>query len=269
MSQIDLLVVNYNTRDKIHRFIEALNKSPKTDNLWKLYVADNGSTDDSEQLIHQLTGVYPIETFFVNKNIGYARAINQMAAASNSPYLAALNADVWMTSEDVASLVEFMSTTPGLGVVGPKQRDEQGRITHAGVTGSNTHPKMRGWQHNDPDDSQYRSQETMITVSGAAFFMPRDVWGEMTNCSVYQKFHMEYFGEEPSGAFPEFHHYYEETLFAYHCRAHGYDVWYDGTVSIGHTWRASTGPSPLLTKYMQESRVGFRKFCDMHNIERD
>lgn len=264
--QIDLLVVNYNTKDHLVRLINELGTM---NYRWKLYLADNGSTDGSTELIKESHEFILAEKVFLNENIGYARAINQMAAETDSKYLAAINADVWMRDRDVTDLVDFMEATPNLGVVGPKQRNEQGRITHAGVFGENKHPKMRAWQYPDPEDELFRKNEKAITVSGSAFFMPRLVWDEMTLCTTYRNFHLDHFGYAPNGGFPEFPHYYEETLFAYHCRAHGYDVWYNGEVSIGHSWRASTGADPKLTEYFKEGRVGFRKFCQMHDIECD
>lgn len=269
MAEVDLLVTNYNTKDKLIRLLDTLHFDYKP-GVWRLYISDNGSTDGSvEWLQSTAADEYDIDTVFYNENIGYAAASNMMANHSHSDGLAILNADVWMKTQDVDLLTLFMLNVSNVGVVGPKQRDENGHITHAGIMGSNVKPQMRSWMVPDPLDRLHRQRDKCVTVSGSAYFVPRYVWNEMVECPIYQRYNEETFGHTIEGAFLNTPHYYEETAMSYHVRAHGYDVWYDGTVSVGHTWHASSPRGGFADAKFKESQALFRGFCDLHGISRD
>lgn len=266
---IDLCVINYNTRPLLNRFLDSLhsdiNECPKS---WNLHIADNGSTDDTVQWINNNYRQYEINSIFENENIGYSAAANQLAKHSSGDIIAILNADVWMKSSDVYKIQEIFYDNPDVHILGPKQRDETGRITHAGVIGSPSKPEMRGWLEYDPLDSLYRDRVNCITVSGAAFFIRREVWNAMTFNVEYRKLY-----PNATGAFLPTPHYYEETWCAYFARHLGYNVVYDGSVSIGHSWHASS-PKPNegyshADAMFPVSREIFRKACDFMGIERD
>lgn len=265
MSDIDLLVVNHNTKGKLQRLLDTLSRG------WdgfELFVADNGSTDGSRDLLKTL----PRDQVWFNGNIGYARAINEMALRSSSRYLMALNADTWLDGDDVESLVSFMDDTPCAAVCGPKQVDEQSRITHAGITGSYEKPKLRGWRKRDARDELYKEIEPCVSVSGSAYTMRRSVWDELAACPVYRQFHSIHLGAPPAGAWPAFNHFYEETLYSSHLHGHPElgKVYYNGEVTIGHSWHAS---SKVGSKWTQDGRREgqrmFRAFCDMHGLPHD
>lgn len=265
---IDLLVVNHNTKDLLKRLLDYL-KSDDDGVSWNLYLADNGSADGSRHWIVNNASQYRLEQVYFNPNIGYANAVNIMAFESHSPYLAALNADVWMTTEDVVAIIDRFKTDAKIAVVGPKQRDENYRIRHGGIVGSNIHPRHRGWQALDTYDNAFRDVDDVITVAGSAYFMRRDTWNEMTRCEQYQRAIKQLIDKTVEGAFLPTPHYFEETWYSYHVRYHGYRVVYDGAVSIGHTWRASTGASSRLREYFIESKKMFVTACEIHGIEHD
>jgi hypothetical protein len=114
----------------------------------------------------------------------------------------------------------------------------------------------------------YRDQINCVTVSGSAYFVRRDVWDDMTNNKQYRELY-----PDAIGAFLPTPHYYEETWCSYFARHLGYNVVYDGSISIGHSWHASS-PKPgegisNADKYFPISREIFRKACDHIGIERD
>lgn len=264
---IDLLLVNHNTQGKLERLLDTLHKDDDGES-WKLYLADNGSTDGSKYWLLNNASRYRIERVHMNVNIGYAAAVNGLAKRSNSRYLAAINADTWFHTEDVAAIIERFKTDDNIAVVGPKQRDEDYNIRHAGIVGSNVNPKHRGWAALDHYDQAFRDVIDCVTVSGSAYFMRRDIWDEMTRCPLYRSA-LRKVGKGADGAFLPTQHYYEETWYSYHVREHGHRVVYDGNISIGHTWRASTGASPKLREYFKESKKLFVIACQTHGIEHD
>lgn len=62
---------------------------------------------------------------------------------------------------------------------------------------------------------------------------------------------------------------YEETWCSYHARAHGFNVVYDGSISIGHSWHASSPVGGKQDRHFKESQRLFRRACLIHEIECD
>lgn len=266
---IDLCIVNYNARRLLQRMLDNLHSDlANTPKVWKLFIMDNESTDDFIPWIRQNEERYEIDRVYIRENIGYSAACNYMASQGESDIIALLNSDVWMTSEDLLKIQALFDENPDIHILGPKQRDENGLITHAGIVGTNTAPKHRGWRESDPNDELYKDRINCVTVSGSAYFIRREVWDAMTNNEQYRAMH-----PEAKGAFLPTPHYYEETWCSYFARHLGYNVVYDGSVSIGHSWHAST-PRPgegfsKVDTYFPISREIFRKACDTIGIERD
>lgn len=266
---IDLCIVNYNTRPMLQRMLDMLHSDLNyTKKLWKLHICDNDSADDSWKWLESVKDKYLINTAWKNKNVGYSAACNMMASKTDSDIICLLNADVWMTSEDVVKVQKIFDQNPDIHILGPKQRDESGRITHAGIVGTNTAPKHRGWREFDADDILYRDRINCVTVSGSAYFIRRSVWDALTNDQEYRKMY-----PEAIGAFLPTPHYYEETWCSYFARHRGYSVVYDGSVSIGHSWHASSpkpgeGYSHADAQFKTSQQI-FRTACDTIGIERD
>lgn len=266
---IDLCVVNYNTRPLLQRLLDTLHKDVNQLNKnWKLYISDNDSRDDTVHWIRENDSKYKINRVHLNANIGYSAACNQLAANGDSEIIGLLNADVWITNNDVNAIQKIFDENTDIHILGPKQRDEYGNIRHGGIVGTNTAPRHRGWNEVDREDNLYRDRVNCVTVSGSAYFIRRNVWNAMTNNEKYQEMFPGI-----KGAFLPTPHYYEETWCSYFARHLGYNVVYDGSVSIGHSWHASS-PKPgqgysHADAQFQLSQSIFRKTCDIIGIERD
>lgn len=268
---IDLCVVNHNTAELIVRFLTTLFDEGFDDQRIKVYIADNGSTDGSREMLNDISSQFKITKIDFNDNIGYARACNKLASYGSSDIIGLLNADVWLTSNDVDKLLWTFDKHPEAHIIGPKQRDEAGRITHAGIFGTHTAPKHRGWREHDPDNTKYRDFTRAITVSGAAYFVRRDAWNEIANCPIRQKEPIvrKYADDGGHGGFLPTPHYFEETMCSYEAYAHGFGVYYDGFTSIGHTWHASSKIGGEADQLFRTSQKIFRTACDNHNIPHD
>lgn len=269
---IDLCVVNYNTRPLLQRLLDTLHEqlfsNKNSEKFWNLYIADNGSTDDTVEWIRSNDEKYRIDRICLNKNIGYSSACNKLALRGSNNVIGLINADVWFTNEDITKICKIFNQENNVDILGPKQRDEYGLIRHAGIVGTNIEPKHRGWMEPDPSDSLYRDRVNCVTVSGSAYFIRRSVWDTLTNHPKYRELY-----PDAIGAFLPTPHYYEETWCSYFARYLGYNVVYDGSVSIGHSWHASS-PKPgegysHADAQFKISQSLFRNACDYIGIERD
>lgn len=261
---IDLCVVNHNTANQIRRLCKELANSATPDDVeFTLNIADNGSVDNSREFLIQLRQAN-LATVIFNKNIGYARACNQLAASTSNDIIALLNSDVWFRHQDLTAIQKTFDKHPEVAILGPKQRNEEGYITHAGIEGTETSCKPRAWKLYDPQDIEYRHQEEMVGVAGSAYFIRRSVWDKLTTCNTYREMY-----PEAEGAFLPTPHYYEETWCSYHARAHGHKVFYDGRISIGHSWHASHPVGSPQDRMFAQSKVLFQDMCDTHSIPHD
>ncbi len=264
---IDLIVINFNTEAKLSRLVNTLYPQATEDDFnqtdWRLFLVDNGSTDGSQDYINSVNKGL-VEKRIFNKNIGYAAAANETAAISTGDIIGILNADIWFTPDDVRAIQRAFDEDPEVAILGPKQRDEKGDIVYGGILGPPEHPKHRGWRQNDPDDILYRDKEEMYLISGSAYFMRRSVWEDITKCPLYQEV-----SEGAIGAFLPTPHYFEETFCTLHAQAHGYRSFYDGRVSIGHSWHASSEVGGHADRMFQVSKAIFVNAADKHGIPHD
>jgi len=262
---IDLCVVSYNTRPLLQRFLNTLHSDlSDSEKNWNLYIADNDSSDDTRDWISNHSNAYQISGYVENSNVGYSSACNQLASMGSSDIICLLNADVWLKSNDINKVKALYESDDSIHILGPKQRDENGYITHAGIVGTNLSPKHRGWREHDPHNNLYIDRIECVTVSGSAYFIRRDVWDSLSNNSEYKKIF-----PDSNGAFLPTPHYYEETWCSYFARHLGYNVHYDGSISIGHSWHKSSEVGGHADSYFSISREIFRKACDHFKIERD
>lgn len=272
---IDLCVVNYNTPKQTHRLLSTLGHDDN--GIWNTYLADNKSSDDSFDALLGVCQSFPITKIVQNDNIGYAAACNQLASFGSGDIIGLLNSDVWLSTSDVLSIQKSFDNNPNVHILGPKQRDERGAITHAGIGGTNVRPLHRGWHKPDPMDVEFRDMLQMVTVSGSAYFIRRSVWEALTSDEEYQELvntivlngWIPKSRTEPLGAFLPTKHYYEETFCSYFARHRGYNVYYDGRISIGHSWHAAHEKGSDADKHWSESQFLFRYACDTLGIEHD
>lgn len=265
---VDLLVVNYNTKDKLKRLLDTLHEDYLSSNIeWKLYVADNGSEDGSYQWLKENRDNYNIETVFKNPNVGYSAAVNAMANVSESDILAAVNADTWFSSVHVEAANRSFKDHPNQAIMGPKQLDEKGIIRHGGIfwNGDKSEdPVHRGWNQADFNDVAFHKREQCWTVSGSLYYVRRSVWDEMTNHPVYRELH-----PRALGAALETFMYFEETFTSVFAQHLGYEVWYDGTIpTAGHSWHASNNPGDNV-HHFHNSKVVYVETCDKLGINHE
>lgn len=207
-SKIDIAIVNYNTKTYLRRLLNTLESQSNLE-LFKIFIADNGSQDGSVEYLTAYSKTHPDTEIVFNENIGYGRACNQLAAMGQSEYIALCNSDIWFTnSYQIEALMDILNNDQTISILGPKQRDESGYVTAGGIFGTLEAPKHRGWKVYDPEDHLYRDRQEAVTVAGSAYFIRRPVWNELTNCDVYKGLEVCQNSGVPLGAFLPTPHYY-------------------------------------------------------------
>lgn len=233
----DIVIVNFNTRKYLGECLDSIrsNSGPYQD--YKVWVSDNGSTDNSYLEIKNRAWVSGI----LNRiNRGYARACNQGIKSGTGRYIFLLNSDVKVTPGWLTPLIAILSSEPRIAVVGPRLVNPDGYLAGTGVVGTNARPVIRGW--GEPDDPErYKQAIPVLSVCGACMGIKRSL------LPVLGLFDENYF------------HYFEETDYCYNARFHGYQVFYCPDSEVIHHGRGSCRNFRKLSKYYRESERYFHQ----------
>lgn len=259
------IVVNYHTDELLYEFLRSYREFVDQD-YRRLVVVD--VEGDPARSFESRWRDMPVSNWLTDtENCGYATAVNwAVSSQSESDFdnIAIFNADTrFIDSHCVESCLDLLDSNDDIGVVGPLQYDSQGRITHAGIFGTNEAPFHRAWLSRDLKAHRYIAD--CVTVSGSAYFIKRKVWNEMFNCNLYKEI-----DPDSKGAMLQTPHYYEETYLSYHVAEHGYRVVYNGEAEMIHEWhKSSPVDGEVDSKFMPISQSIFRKACDYHGIIHD
>ncbi len=122
MTDIAVIVVNWNAREDLRHCLESLFAVPTPGVEFAVWVVDNASTDGSAEMV---ASEFPHAHLRVNtENLGFSKANNQAIAEAlaetdtRSVFL--LNSDAAVHPGAVGALVIWSDTNPNAGIVGPK-----------------------------------------------------------------------------------------------------------------------------------------------------
>lgn len=257
---VNIVVVNYKTPGDLRRFCDSVARFEPTV-PWTLTVV-NVCPEQEDLEVARWAHSWGATTVAWKDNVGYARACNAAALTTAMPVLALFNADIILTAGAIDECVAALSEHPTWGVLGPRQVDDDGRMTHGGIFGTHARPEFRGWRLHD--QVAYTDVREAVTVSGSAYFVKRRAWEQLTACPLYQQA-----APGAEGAFLPTPHYFEETFCSYHAHAHGWQVMYFGPVKIVHRWHKASPVGGWAEQQFPVSQSIFRVACDVHEIEHD
>lgn len=258
-SAIDVVMVNYRTPDDALRFIDSVPEAAGG-LIYDFYVANVDPTD--EDFVRLSHAPHRYHHVVYEDNVGYAVAVNSCSSRGYAPYIGIFNADVVLSPDSLAEAVKVMDENPDWGVLGPRQINSEGRITHAGIFGTQAQPQHRGWR--SIDKPEYADVREAVTLSGAALIVRRSCWEEMMGCHIFSQCF-----PAALGAFILTPHYYEETGFIYHAVHHGWKAMYYGPIRVVHEWHRASPVGGWAEKQMKFSQGIFRNFMDRHGIPHD
>ena len=118
MSEVSVIIVNYNAGDMLHRKVLPLLESPS---VVEVIVVDNNSRDSSIDAIELLAvSQSRLKCIRNDKNVGFAKACNMAISLSDKgQYLLFVNPDCRIEHDSLGKLIDFMDNFPQAGMVGP------------------------------------------------------------------------------------------------------------------------------------------------------
>ena len=151
----------------------------------EVIVVDNGSTDDTAAFLRPQSEANILRLISNEKNLGFARACNQGAAAARGKYVLFLNNDTEVHAGWLAPLIQTAEADPGVGALGSKLLYPDGTIQHAGVVllDDRAHGDPLRAHHilsRQPQDLPAANEPKVCpALTAACLFVPRDVFEQV------------------------------------------------------------------------------------------
>ncbi|OLP52757.1 glycosyl transferase family 2 [Rhizobium rhizosphaerae] len=128
-SALNVVIVNYRTPDLTIRCVQSIIDQgvAKPEDI---VVVDNRSPDNSEQrLTKELPG--GVRFFQSGKNAGFGAGVNFGVRQTHSDYLLVLNPDTYFEFDSVSGVIDYLRTTPQVGLVGLDLINPDGSRQHS------------------------------------------------------------------------------------------------------------------------------------------
>ncbi len=191
----EIVILNWNGRDHLRTFLPSVVAAAPAG--VGVTVADNGSTDDSAEV---LAREFPtVRVVRLGRNYGFAEGYNRALREVDAECFVLLNSDVETPAGWLEPLLEVLEREPDVAPVAPKLRSWRDRASfeYAGAAGGYLdllgYPFCRGriLRCVERDEGQYDDERDVFWVSGAAFCCRAEVFRELGGFDASFFAHME------------------------------------------------------------------------------
>lgn len=196
MGKIGIVILNWNNFLATINLIDNIMDNVGGKFVYKLYVVDNGSEDNSVNIIKEHLSRYPESLFQVIEsdiNLGYAQGNNlgiEECIKEECEYITILNNDIILKAPIFEEMADFLSLNDDIGLVTPKILNEdqsiqkwcarkETKIIHRFVVYSPLQrllSKTKTYQEYFYDVQMMDSPTEIELFSGAAFMMKREIF---------------------------------------------------------------------------------------------
>lgn len=178
LSLVSVIIINWNGGEVFATCLKSLKKINYQN--WELIVVDNGSSDNSENLVKLYKPTLKIKIIKNKQNEGFAKANNQGYKKSEGKYILLLNNDTKVTPDFLNILVEKMEMDNNLGVVQPKiyLMDKLGYLDNAGSFFTKI-GFLHHWGFMMKDNPEFNKEKYIFSAKGACMLIRRKVIEEV------------------------------------------------------------------------------------------
>lgn len=192
---IAVVILNWNGRKYLEQFLPSVLASTYKNLV--VYVADNGSTDDSIEFLKEH---YPTVKLIAHKtNEGFAGGYNRALKEVPEEFLVLLNSDIEVSPGWLEPAIALFNSHPDLAAIQPKILDYNKRdhFEYAGAAGGwidrfgYPFSKGRIFDVLEKDQGQYNAPTAIFWASGAAMIIKKSVFNEVGGFDPYFFAHQE------------------------------------------------------------------------------
>ena len=214
-----VVILNWNGRELLREYLPSVVKYSLG---YDVYVADNGSNDDSVAFIRD--NFPTVKIICLDRNYGFTGGYNRALRQITADYYVLLNDDVEVTKGWINPVVQLMEQDSHIAVCQPKllSKTDKSKFEYAGAAGGYIdylgYPFCAGriFEHIEKDKGQYNQPREIFWASGAAMFVKSDVFHEL------------------GGLDEDFFAHMEEIDFCWRAKNSGYKVMYCPQSKVYH-----------------------------------
>ncbi|MFN8340490.1 MAG: glycosyltransferase family 2 protein [Cyclobacteriaceae bacterium] len=227
MKSVAVAILNYNGSALLRNLLPlVVAHSPRA----RVVVVDNGSTDDSQQIVQGTEGA---EWLAVGSNLGYCGGYNFALSRLEEPFVVLLNSDVEVTAGWLDGPLELLQKDTRVAAVQPKIKSWHHReqFEYAGAAGGHIdvlgYPFCRGRMFDtlEKDEGQFDDRQAISWATGACMFVRRSAFLEV------------------GGLDESFFAHMEEIDLCWRFSRAGYSVYYEGASTVFHMGGATLDAS--------------------------
>ncbi|SHF01877.1 Glycosyltransferase, GT2 family [Mariniphaga anaerophila] len=180
-NKIAIVILNWNGEKLFPKFLPSVIRNSKSADT-QIYVADNGSTDNSVKVIKEK---FPeVSVIELQNNYGFAEGYNQALKNIDATFFILLNSDVEVTPNWITPCIKMLEEDEYLAAIQPKilSYEKPHQLEYAGAAGGFIdmfgYPFCRGRILNqmEADLGQYNTSTPIFWASGACMFIKADVF---------------------------------------------------------------------------------------------
>lgn len=172
---ISIIFPTFNAWKQTQACLESIQKLDYPQNLLEIIIVDNGSTDGSLQNITNFQ--FPVSNFRLiknNKNLGFAKAVNQGVRQADGEFILITNNDIVFNCKCLIELTHTLIKHSQLGAVGPQIKSFDGKKIL--MFGFRLNPYLAYHQHDLSNTSQERNCDFL---SGSCLLTKRNLFLKM------------------------------------------------------------------------------------------
>jgi GT2 family glycosyltransferase len=201
-----------------------------SDVSYEVVIVDNGSTDETPQLLERIQGATIVRN---QENLRFIEGCRQAAEHSRGRYLCFFNNDALLLPNSLSAALRNFEEDPTVGAVGGKILLADGRLQEAGSLLWSDGSALGYGRGDNPDRPEYQFRREVDYCSGAFLFTPRQLFHEL-------------------GAFDPYFYpaYYEDTDYCMRVWQKGLKVVYEPRAAIRHyesAWWKNEAAQALMT----------------------
>lgn len=181
MEKVAIVILNWNGGEMLCKYLPTVLQYSRDEAT--VYVADNGSTDDSLAMLHEH---FPeVKVIELERNWGFAEGYNKALAQIEAESYLLLNSDIEVTHHWLTPMVEYLDVHPEVAACQPKLLSvfDRDLFEYAGASGGFLdrfgYPFCRGriFDTVERDNGQYDYPIEILWASGAALMIrSEDYW---------------------------------------------------------------------------------------------
>jgi len=181
MTKLAIVILNWNGAKMLAQYLPNVLQYSRDEA--EVYVADNASTDQSLNLLHEH---FPeVKLIVLEQNWGFAEGYNRALKTIDAEYYLLLNSDIEVTHHWLTPLIEYMDNHADVAACQPKLLSifDRDRFEYAGAAGGYLdalgYPFCRGriFDTVEIDNGQYDTVADVLWATGAALLVrAQDYW---------------------------------------------------------------------------------------------